>query len=182
MAALGCITLRCVGVRSMRLQSSHLRKLLGAIAASVILSVIGALSIWIQQPLLVPSLASAVLVQTLTPEDKSGQIWPTFVGQLAGLAGGLIGVCMTGAHTAPIFIGMHPLFANRLSAGFVAILVTGCLQLLASAISPAGGATALIVALGMETPDWSGIIRLTAGIVLVTGLGEVARHLLLRLR
>jgi hypothetical protein len=116
----------------------------------------------------------------LTPEDKSGRIWPTGIGQLAGLAGGLIGVVLAHATSAPIFMGGHPLVAARLVAAFVAVLVTGCLQCAFLAVSPAGGATSLIVALGMETQDWPGVVRLTMGIVLVTVLGEAVRQLLLK--
>ncbi len=164
----------------MSAKSGLVRGVLGALAASVILAIIGAFSIWAQQPLLVPSLASAVLIQTLTPEEKSGRIWPTGIGQLAGLGGGLIGVVLAHASSAPIFMGGHPLVAARLLAAFVAVLVTGCLQCALMAVSPAGGATSLIVALGMETPDWPGIVRLTIGIVLVTALGEAIRRVLLK--
>jgi hypothetical protein len=161
-------------------RSVLVRRVLGAIAASVIIAIIGVFSIWVRQPLLVPSLASAVLVQTLTPDEKSGRFWPTGIGQLAGLGGGLVGVVLAHASSAPIFMGGHSLVAARVVAAFVAVLVTGCLQCAFMAVSPAGGATSLIVALGMETPDWPGIVRLTTGIVLVTVLGEAVRHLLLK--
>jgi hypothetical protein len=160
-------------------RSLLVRRVMGAIAASVIIAIIGGVSVWVRQPLLVPSLASAVLVQTLTPEEKSGRIWPTAIGQLAGLGGGLVGVFLAHASSAPIFMGGHPLVAPRVLAGVVALLVTGCLQCALLAVSPAGGATALIVAFGMETPDWLGIARLTIGIVLVTALGETVRRVLL---
>ncbi len=159
-----------------------LRRILGVCAAAIIMAVIGIFSLRVQEPLLVPSLGSAVLVQTLTPERRSGRIWPTGMGQLAGLAGGLVGVFLAQAAPAPIFMGGHPLVASRLLAACVAVLVTGGLQCGLRAVSPAGGATALIVAFGMETPTLPGIARLTVGILLITGLGEAARHTLLQLK
>ncbi|MBE7210376.1 MAG: HPP family protein, partial [Gluconacetobacter diazotrophicus] len=50
------------------------------------------------------------------------------------------------------------------------------------ALCPVGGATALVVALGSETANWDGLWRITAGIVLVTVLGEGARLAILHHR
>lgn len=161
-------------------KSVLIRPAVGAFAAAIILTAIGAFSLWVQQPLLAASLGSAVFVQTLTPEEKSGRLWPTGIGQLAGLAGGLIGVILAHAEPAPMFMAAQPLVVARVLAACVAVLVTGCLQAALKAVSPAGAATALILALGMETPDWLGIVRLMTGIALVTLLGEAARQMLLR--
>jgi hypothetical protein len=161
-------------------KSVLIRHVLGACAAAIILTVIGAFSLWVQQPLLAASLGSAVFIQTLTPGEKSGRLWPTGIGQLAGVAGGLIGVILAHAEPAPMFMAAQPLVVARVLAACLAVLVTGCLQGVLKAVSPAGAATALILALGMEAPDWLGIVRLMTGIALVTVLGEAARQMLLR--
>lgn len=62
------------------------------------------------------------------------------------------------------------------------MIVTSVLQRILRATSAAGGATALIVALGAETATADGAARLAAGILLVTLLGEAARWLVLRTR
>ena len=64
----------------------------------------------------------------------------------------------------------------------IAALLTALGQLSLKAGSPAGGATAVIMATGAETADLAGTARLVVGIALVTGLGEIARQLLLRRR
>jgi hypothetical protein len=54
------------------------------------------------------------------------------------------------------------------------------LQRSLKATSPAGGAVALLIALGTVPPTFYGAILLTIGILLVTAFGEPMRLLILR--
>lgn len=158
------------------------KQLLKPIAATAVLAIIGAFSVWAQEPWLMPSLGSAVFVQTLTPEEPTATPYVTGVGQLLGLVSGFIGVYIAAATVTPMFMGENALTFARVLAVAVATLLTAGLQLALKAKSPAGGATAVVVALGLETANWAGAWRLVVGIALVTALGEAARQIILRAR
>ena len=154
----------------------------GALLATAILAFMSALSLWWQAPIIMPSIASAVLTQTMAPKTPSARLWNTGVGQIVGAAGGFIGVYLGGAAGTPHFLAHHPLVDFRLFAIVIAIAITALVQPLLKATSPAGGATALVVAAGVELATWDGAGRLLAGIVVVTALGEVARLIVLRMQ
>jgi hypothetical protein len=149
---------------------------------TLVLGGIGAFSLWVRQPLLIPSLGSAIFLQTLTPEEPSARAWNTGIGQLIGAAAGFGAVFLATAEWTPHFMGNNPLTIARVAAAAMAVLLTCVLQRILRATSAAGGATALVVALGAETATEEGAIRLVAGILLVTLLGEVSRWLILRCR
>ena len=156
-----------------------MKAIVQVVSAVLVLGVIGLVSIWTQQALLVASLGSAAFIQVLTPDIPSAKIWPMAVGQIAGVAGGFAGVFATAAVSAPPFVHDHPLTWTRLAAAVVAIAVCAALQVSLKAISAAGATLALLLALGSEPPTWSGAARLVAGVALVTALGELARHAVL---
>ncbi len=159
-----------------------LNKLLTAVLPAAILALIAALSVWTQEPWLAPSLGSAAFAQTLSPDHTSAKPYSISVGQLIGLIAGLIGVFVAGATTTPQFMGDHTLVGARVLAVSIAAFLAALAQLLTSATTPAGGATAMVVAIGAETADMMGVIHLIVGILLVTAFGEAARQFLLRLQ
>ena len=121
------------------------------------LGLIAALSVLLQEPLLAPSLASAMFVQVMTPGQPTAKPWNTAVGQLVGLAAGLIGVYVSFATTVPMFMGDHPLVWARVLAVVIAVVLKVVGQTVLKAFSPAGGATALVIAIGAEMGlgrDW----------------------------
>ncbi len=159
-----------------------MEKLVPPVLLAFVLGAIGLFSVWAHQPWLAPSLGSAAFTQLLSPDEPSARPYSTGVGQLIGGAAGLFGVFVTGAGAAPQFLGDHALALHRVLAVIIAVLVAGAAQSVARARSPAGGATALIVALGLETANGAGVGRLVIGIALVTVLGEAARQIIIRLR
>lgn len=150
----------------------------GLLVAGV-LAIIAALSVLLQQPLLVPSLGSAVFVQVMSPTEPNAKPWNTAVGQFVGVAAGLISVYVAFASTVPIFMGDHPLVWARVLAVVIAVTLTVLGENVLKATSPAGGATAVVLAIGAETGDWAGVGRMALAIVLVTALGEFARRIML---
>jgi hypothetical protein len=158
------------------------KDLFQALMAALVLGLVGALSIAVGEPLLVPSLGAAILLQVHLPDLPSARAWNTTVGQLCGAACGFAALAALDAAHDPSFSGLHSLTVGRVAATMAAVAGTLLSQALLGAINPAGGATALIVALGSEAATWVGVARLTAAVLLVTALGEGARRLSLRLR
>ena len=158
------------------------REILPPVLIATVLGAIGGFSIYVQQPMLVPSLGSAIFLQTMTPEEPAARAWNTGMGQFIGAAAGFAAVFLLSAAWTPHFMGDNPLTMPRVAAAIAAVIVTCLLQRVLRATSAAGGATALIVALGAETATVDGAARLAAGILLVTLLGEAARWLVLKTR
>ena len=145
-----------------------------------VLVVIAAISVLLQQPLLAPSLASAVFVQVMSPTEASARPWNTAVGQIVGVFAGLLAVHLAFATTTPTFMGDHSLAWLRVLAVAIAVMLTVAGEIALGAISPAGGATAVVFAIGAETANLAGVGRMLAAILLVTVLGELARRIILR--
>ena len=146
------------------------------------LLLIGGASVWAQEAWLFPSLASALFAQALMPDQPSSRPYPVFVSQVLGATAGTVAVLAAGAVGLPAFSTAHPLLPARALAAGIAGLLAGAMLVPAKAINPAGGATAIVVALGLETVTWSGAGRLLTGIVLVTLAGEAVRQIVVRLR
>ncbi len=149
-------------------------------AATLVLGAIALVAVWTRSPILAPSLASSAFAQILNPESDSAKPWSNGVGQLCGLAGGFAGVAAAQAAALPPFMAPHPLLYARVLAVVIAAAVAAALQVALKATSPAGGATAIVVAVGAETANLAGFERMLAGIVLVSALGEAARLAVLR--
>lgn len=152
------------------------RILTQCLSTAVVLAAIGLVSVWTQQPLLVPSLASAAFLQILTPENTSAQPWHIGMGQIAGLVAGLIAVYITATARVPAFFDHQPLLYARVLAVAIAAALAAGFQLALKATAAAGGTLAVFMALGTETPDPAGIARALAGVLLITAIGEVARR------
>lgn len=155
------------------------RWVLPPIAAALVLCAVGALGLFAHDAWLVPSLGSAIFVQVLTPKEASASLWSTLVGQLTAVPAGFLGIWATMARAAPPVTSGHPPEPARLLAVAIAIIITVLLQRTLRATCPAGGAVALLVALGTVPPNLHGAMLLVIGIVLVTALGEPARTLIL---
>ncbi len=159
-----------------------MNKVLPPILITLVLAVIAAFSLWAQQAWLVPSVAAAAFLQIFSPDEPSARPYGIAVGQIIGGISGFIGVLALAATVAPAFTGDHHLPAARFGAIVVAVAISSIAQAGLGATSPAGGATAVVVASGVETATWLGAERLLLGITLVTVLGEVARRIVLRIR
>jgi hypothetical protein len=157
-----------------------MQKILPVAVATIAMVVIALVAVWTQEGLLVPSLGSAVFIQAFSPTQPSATPYSIGVGQVLGVVGAFVGVYISMSAWAPEFTAGHALVYGRVLAVLIAVLLTAGLQLALKATSPAGGATALVVALGIETPNWAGAGRILVGILLVTVIGEVGRQLILR--
>ena len=157
-----------------------MQKVLPVAVATVAMVVIALVAVWTQEGLLVPSLGSAVFVQVFSPRQPSATPYSIGVGQFLGVVGAFVGVHLAMSAGAPQFTVGHALVYGRVLAVLIAILLTAGLQLALKATSPAGAATALVVALGLETPNWAGAGRILVGILLATAMGEIGRQLILR--
>ena len=146
----------------------------------IVLGIIALACVWTQEAWLTPSVAAAAFTQMFTPTQPGGKPYSIALGQVIGAAAGFAGVYAAHATAVAKLVGDHDLSYTRIAAVVIAIAITAVVQTAARAKSPAGGATAAVVALGLETANWAGAMRLAVGITLITILGEGCRRLLLK--
>ena len=159
-----------------------MRSIVSPLLLVLVIGLIAVASMPPQQSLLAPSLAAAAFTQVFTAEQPGAKPYGIVVGQAIGVFSGFCGVLLAGAGHAPKFIGDHDLTWHRVVAIAVAVAITATLQEQFKARSPAGGTTAVVVAVGAETANLAGAIRLGVGILLVALLGEAARRVMLAVK
>lgn len=142
---------------------------------------IAAISVGTQDTFLAPSIAAAAFTQLFSPLQPGARPYTIVLGQIAGAAAGFVGVHLTHAMDFGKLMGARDLAWERVAAVAVAVAIAAVVQMALKARSPAGGTTAVVVAVGAETADIAGAVRLAVGIVLVAVLGEIARQILVRI-
>lgn len=148
----------------------------------IVIGLIALGSVWAQQAWLAPSIAAAAFTQLFTPTQSGARPYTIVLGQVIGVAAGFAGVYAAHAAHAGKLMGAHDIGYDRAVAVIIAVALTSIIQMAAEARSPAGGTTAVVVAVGAEAADLAGAMRLAVGIVLVAILGEIARLILLRVQ
>ena len=112
--------------------------------------------VWTQQAWLAPSIAAAAFTQMFTPSQPSAKPYGIALGQIIGMASGFAGVFAAHASHAAKLMGDHDLSYGRVLAVVIAVAITATVQTTIEARSPAGGTTAIVVAIGAETANWAG--------------------------
>lgn len=148
----------------------------------IVIGFIALSSVWAQEAWLAPSIAAAAFTQLFTPTQTGAKPYTIVVGQLIGAAAGFAAVYLAHAMQVGKMMGDHDITYERAAAVAIAVLLTSVFQMAAEARSPAGGTTAVVIAIGAETATAAGALRLAVGIVLVAILGEIARRVLIRLQ
>lgn len=147
----------------------------------VVIGGIAALSVVAQDAFLAPSIAAAAFTQLFTPLQPGARPYSIVLGQMVGALSGFVGVYAAHATQVGTLMGDHDLAWNRAVAVAIAVALTATMQMALKARSPAGGTTSVVVAVGAETANLGGAVRLAVGILLVAVLGEIARQILVRI-
>jgi CBS-domain-containing membrane protein len=148
---------------------------LGALISLAVFTVIGALALVVNEPLLLPSLGPTALVQLETPHQPSARPWNTLVGHAIGILAAMFALGLTGANQTPEPILTGILSWQRELASALAVTMTFVGQSIFRASHAPAAATALLLTLGAIDPEWRAITILGAGIILITVLGEWGR-------
>lgn len=148
----------------------------------VVIGLIALSSVWAQQAWLAPSIAAAAFTQMFTPTQPGARPYSIGVGQLVGVVAGFSGVWAVHAMNVGRLMGDHDITYDRVAAVAIAVAITSLLQIALKARSPSGGTTAVVIAIGAETANVAGAIRLVVGILMVVILGEIGRRILIRVQ
>jgi CBS-domain-containing membrane protein len=146
------------------------------LAAGILILIAGLFGLVLGRPLVFASLGPTAFQLAEYPEQRSSRGYNVIVGHLSGLAMGFAAVALLHSWSAPSVLGVHDLTLIRVWTSVLAITLTSAVILVLRASHPPAGATALLVALGSFS-NWSDVITVAIGVVLVGGLGEMFRYL-----
>jgi hypothetical protein len=147
-----------------------------AIAAGLVMAIIGTLGWAAGVPWLFPSLGPTIAIQAEASDSPVARAWNVVVGHFIGAAVGFAAVRLSGVIHEPAMNLSHALTPPRVAAASLAVLVSMGLQGLARANHPPAQATTLLVVVGALDADVHGAIVLAAGVLLVAALGEPVRR------
>jgi CBS-domain-containing membrane protein len=146
-----------------------------ALSSAAVMAIIGVLGLWLDQPILFPSLGPTIFLQTVMPNEPGARLWNTLVGHAIGIAVGFAMLFLLG----PIGISsvdMGHLVTGRVAATAAAVGVTIAVQFALKAEHPPAAATTMLISLGSVEPDLRTVGVLSLGIVLVAAFGEMVRR------
>jgi HPP family len=144
------------------------------VVTGTLMLVVGALSLLVGRPWLLPSLGPSAVLAAEMPAHPVTRAWNTIVGHFGGLVAGAIGVILAGAATQPVVLVDHVLTPQRVLASVIAIALTVLVGALLRASHPPAAATTLLVSLGsLRTIDDA--VNLMAGVLVLTAVAAVLR-------
>ncbi|WP_295618078.1 HPP family protein [Chamaesiphon sp. GL140_3_metabinner_50] len=147
------------------------------IVAGLLMLIVGAFGLAVDEPLIFPSLGPTAFLQAELPQLPSSRLYNTIVGHVLGLGSGLLVVTLLGAGTAPSVLATGELTPIRMWASVLSIVLNLFAGLLLKASHPPAAATTLLFALGGFQPTRHETIVVIIGVFIVGITGEVLRQL-----
>ncbi|MEV7006695.1 HPP family protein [Streptosporangium sp. NPDC051022] len=145
-----------------------------AIQAGVCVAVPALIAWLLGQPFVFPSLGPTVYLALTAASTPAASPRNTLIGHLVSAVSGYAALAVTGlTRVAPNL--SHP-DARRVAAVAIAIALTSAGMLLTDATHPAGGATTLIVALGLLRTPWQ-LLVLMAAVTVTAAMLITVNHL-----
>ncbi len=151
----------------------------GPVVAGILLLIVGGIGLAAGQPWLFPSLGPTAYMLTETPKLPATRFYHVLVGHLVGLGAGFLAVALVNAGSAPPVVSTGILTLSRTGAAALAVAITLASSTLLHASHPPAAATTLLVALGSFKTGNDALI-VFIGVLILAGLGEVARHVRLQ--
>ncbi len=142
----------------------------GAVAAALI-GLVGFASRFTHQPWLFASLGSTVLIQAVTPDDKTARPWNAVVGHVVGFSIGIATGWIIGA-LAGAGYGDDAMSIWRIVIAMLAIAATAVVQLTTDSYHPPGAGTCLLIAFGPSALSVSSIPGMLLAVLLVGVFGR----------
>jgi hypothetical protein len=147
------------------------------VAASAILTIIGAIAIAADEPLLFASLGPSAYLAAKKPRERSTTFYNVFVGHMTGLGAGFLAVFALGAWNAPTpFVNSYSLAPVRLFAVALAVLWSLFADSLLRVDHTATEATTILVATGFFRTGTDALMVIQA-VAIMAFLSEVFRRL-----
>lgn len=157
-------------------QLSASQWLLRSMNAGLVTGMLGIVAIWSSTVWLIPSLGPSILMQCFMPRADESRFRHVVLGQLLGVAAGILAVTLAGAIGEPSELATGMLRPAQVIAAALSVVATLLLQIRVRALHPPAASTALMWALGSISLTPSGLVSTVVAITLVGVLGEPVRR------
>jgi len=144
------------------------------LTSGVLVVVVGAVSLLVGRPWLLPSLGPSAVLAGEMPAHPVTRAWNTIVGHFGGLLAGAIGGILAGAASQPAVLVDHVVTPQRVLASVIAIALAAIMGGLLRASHPPAAATTLLVSLGSLRTIEDGV-NLMAGVLVLTAVASLLR-------
>jgi HPP family len=146
------------------------------IAGAGILMVPLALAFAVNRIWLFPSLGPTAYIQATTPEREVSRPYNIIVSHTFGVGAAFLALYVLGAlHEPSMIVAKHPVNL-RMWASILGIGLTLLFTSLLRANHPPAAGTTLLITIGAFPSDWSTVLNIFAGVLIVTIVGDVARR------
>jgi hypothetical protein len=147
------------------------------VVVAVLCAAAGLIGLAVGQPWLFASLGPTAFLQAHQARSRASGFYNTVVGHTVGIAVGYAMVALFSLGPATAVFATYDLTASRVWASVLAVGLTMLIQIPLKAYHPPAAATTLLITLGAFRRQWSDVIALFAGVLIVAVLGEGFRRL-----
>jgi CBS-domain-containing membrane protein len=148
--------------------------------SAVLVLAAGSLALATGRPWLFAALGPTAVLLAANPGHPTTRFHAIVVGHLLALACAWIAVLLLGAGDAPTLLGGAGISVARVWASALAIGMMTAIQPSLKAYHPPAAATVLLITLGVHRANWSSVLALLGGVLVVAVLGEWFQRLRLQ--
>ncbi len=148
-----------------------------AIAAGVLMLVVGLTAYFTSQPFLYPSLGPTAFLQAELPFHRSSRFRDTTLGHTIGVAAGLASVFVLDATGEPRLGSGSYMSPLRVGAAALTMTLVIVLEIVFKVSNPPSASTGLLFALGYFQPQIRDVVEVLAGVLFLAAFGALIRHM-----
>lgn len=152
------------------------------VVSAALITLAGAIGVWLKQPWLFAGLAPTVLMVAANPGHETSSFRAIVVGHLAAIACAYLALLLLNASAAPTMLATRVVPLDRVWASAVAIAMLAIVTPQLKAFHPPAAATALLVTLGAYRMTGQTPMALIGGVVAVALAAELLKRVRPRAR
>ncbi len=150
-----------------------------AVAAAVLILLVGAVAFYTKQPYLYPALGPTAFLQAEFPFHKFSRFQDSVIGHLLGIFAGLGSVILLNVTDLPrLGPEQSTVPAGRIGAAALTVFLVIMLQTFAKVSNPPAAAVGLMFALGFFGNRFSDVLEVMIGVILIASFGVLHRYAL----
>lgn len=147
------------------------------LASAITLGVAALIALLTHRVILFASLGPTAVMIIQQPLLSSTKAYNAVAGHMIGLGSGFLAVWLLGIAAAPSVFVAHTVSGPRVCAALIALAVAMALETTLNAQHPPAASTTLLAALGSFKITWTDTWEVLVGVIAVTVVGELLRHL-----
>jgi HPP family protein len=146
------------------------------LVSAALITLAGAIGVWLKQPWLFAGLAPTIVMVAATPNHETTSFRAIVVGHIAAIACAYLALLLLNANGAPSLLATRVVPLDRVWASAAAIAMLALVQPQLKAFHPPAAATALLVTLGAYRMVGKTPMALMGGVVAVALAAELLKR------